>query len=56
MDLIEDMRQDAPPLEDLRRTPLGRIDPARAASVGGADTPDEADLGRIRSAPFGSAL
>ncbi|WP_198171233.1 hypothetical protein [Actinoplanes awajinensis] len=44
------------PLEDLRRTPLGSIDPARAAQVALADAPRDADHGRTASSLFGSAL
>ncbi|GIF13872.1 hypothetical protein [Actinoplanes teichomyceticus] len=56
MDLIEDQRRDLAPLEDLRRTPLGGIDPRRAAEVARAQTRDEAERGRIDSALFGSAI
>ncbi|GAA2849621.1 hypothetical protein Acy02nite_00390 [Actinoplanes cyaneus] len=56
MDLIEDRSTRRPPLEDLRRTPLGSIDPRRAAEVARAETRDAHDHGRIDSALFGSNI
>ncbi|WIN01028.1 hypothetical protein ACTOB_005138 [Actinoplanes oblitus] len=56
MDLIEDRRRDLPPWEDLRRTPLGSIDPARAARVAEGERREEADHGRIDAALFGSSI
>ncbi|BCY10099.1 FXSXX-COOH protein [Actinoplanes sp. L3-i22] len=51
-----DLEERRPPLEDLRRTPLGSIDPLRAAWLSRDDEPDATDPGRIDSAQFGSAI
>lgn len=57
VDLIEDRNTTRrPPLEDLRRTPLGRIDRQRAAEVARGEARDGQDHGRIDSALFGSSI
>ncbi|WP_436531292.1 FxSxx-COOH cyclophane-containing RiPP peptide [Actinoplanes sp. HUAS TT8] len=56
MDLIENRSTRRPPLEDLRRTPLGSIDPKRAAQVARGEARDAQDHGRIDSALFGSNI